>query len=154
MNSPSATTQIATPASSRAIRHWVVRLILYALAHSLTASSFLLISQLFGMGRFEHPELPAGVAERVTGFIGQAMFQPVSWLQHYTHLQPANSLIEWLAIYFNGIIWGLPTVFTWWRLTSRSSRTPPALPGALFLALAISAPFITSAQAGPLSFFR
>jgi hypothetical protein len=39
-------------------------------------------------------------------------------------------------------------------LTFRSSRTPPALPSALSQHLAISAPFIASVQAGPLSFIR
>ena len=40
------------------------------------------------------------------------------------------------------------------RLTCRSTRTPPALPGVLFLALAISASFSASAQAGSVSFIR
>jgi hypothetical protein len=39
-------------------------------------------------------------------------------------------------------------------LTSRSSRTPPALPSALSQHFAISAPLIASAQAWPLSFIR
>ena len=39
-------------------------------------------------------------------------------------------------------------------LTLRSSRTPPALPFALSQHLAITAPFIVSVQAWPLSFFR
>ena len=39
-------------------------------------------------------------------------------------------------------------------LTSRSSRTPPALPSALSQHLAISAPLIASVQAWPLSFIR
>ena len=39
-------------------------------------------------------------------------------------------------------------------LTPRSSRTPPALPFALSLHFAISAPLIVSVQAWPLSFFR
>jgi antitoxin component of RelBE/YafQ-DinJ toxin-antitoxin module len=40
------------------------------------------------------------------------------------------------------------------RLTLRSSRTPPALPFALFQLLAISASLIASVQAWPLSFIR
>jgi len=40
------------------------------------------------------------------------------------------------------------------RLTSRSSRTPPALPSALSQHFAISAPLIVSVQARPLSFNR
>jgi len=40
------------------------------------------------------------------------------------------------------------------RLTSRSSRTPPALPSALSQHFAISASFVASVQAGPLSFIR
>jgi len=39
-------------------------------------------------------------------------------------------------------------------LTLRSSRTPPALPSVLSQHLAISAPFIVSVQAWPLSFIR
>ena len=39
-------------------------------------------------------------------------------------------------------------------LTLRSSRTPPALPSALSQHFAISAPFIVSVQARPLSFLR
>ena len=39
-------------------------------------------------------------------------------------------------------------------LTLRSSRTPPALSSALSQHLAISASFIVSVQAGPVSFFR
>jgi hypothetical protein len=39
-------------------------------------------------------------------------------------------------------------------LTPSSTRTPPALPGALSLLLAFSAPFIASVQAGPVSFIR
>ena len=39
-------------------------------------------------------------------------------------------------------------------LTLRSTRTPPALPFALSQLLASSAPFIVSAQAGPVSFIR
>ncbi|WP_291270924.1 hypothetical protein [Geothrix sp.] len=40
------------------------------------------------------------------------------------------------------------------RLTSRSTRTPPALPFALSQHSAISAPLVASVQAGPVSFFR
>jgi hypothetical protein len=39
-------------------------------------------------------------------------------------------------------------------LTLRSTRTPPALPSALFQLLASSAPFSASVQAGPVSFIR
>jgi len=39
-------------------------------------------------------------------------------------------------------------------LTSRSTRTPPALPSALSLHSAFSASPIVSVQAGPVSFFR
>jgi hypothetical protein len=39
-------------------------------------------------------------------------------------------------------------------LTSRSTRTPPALPSVLFLLLASSAPLVASVQAGPVSFIR
>jgi hypothetical protein len=39
-------------------------------------------------------------------------------------------------------------------LTLRSTRTPPALSSALSLRYASSAPFIASAQAGPVSFIR
>ena len=39
-------------------------------------------------------------------------------------------------------------------LTSRSTRTPPALSGVLFLVLASSTPLSASAQAGPVSFIR
>jgi hypothetical protein len=40
------------------------------------------------------------------------------------------------------------------RLTLRSTRTPPALPSALSQLLAISASFIVSVQAVPVSFIR
>jgi hypothetical protein len=40
------------------------------------------------------------------------------------------------------------------RLTLRSSRTPPALPSALSQQFAISASFIASVQARPLSLIR
>jgi len=40
------------------------------------------------------------------------------------------------------------------RLTLRSTRTPPALPSALSQHSAISAPFVVSVQAGPVSFLR
>ncbi len=39
-------------------------------------------------------------------------------------------------------------------LTLRSRRTPPALPFVLSQQLAISAPFVASVQAWPLSFIR
>ena len=48
-------------------------------------------------------------------------------------------------------------LFLWFgvvSLTSRSSRTPPALPFALSQHLAIPAPLVVSAQARPLSCFR
>jgi hypothetical protein len=39
-------------------------------------------------------------------------------------------------------------------LTLRSTRTPPAFAGALFLVPAFSAPLSASVQAGPVSFIR
>ena len=53
---------------------------------------------------------------------------------------------HWLA--------GIYLLFLAGLLTFRSTRTPPALAGALFLVLAISAPLVASAQAGPVSFIR
>jgi hypothetical protein len=52
-------------------------------------------------------------------------------------------------------LFGFPVGFSFMGcLTFRSSRTPPALPSVLSQHLAISASFIASVQAWPLSFVR
>ena len=65
-----------------------------------------------------------------------------------------NQPFAWSLALAWALIIPLPISLGLNRLTSRSSRTPPALPGVLFLGFAISAPLIASVQAGPLSFLR
>jgi hypothetical protein len=135
-------------------RKFIVFVIAVSAAHLMLTFFSIAIPFVLGSPRFDNPELPVSLLERIASSASHALVQPLMLILDLLHLNPRGTLVEWSSFLANSLVWGLGFAFCIRRLTSRSTRTPPAQAGFLFLALAIPASLIASAQAGPVSFFR
>jgi hypothetical protein len=132
------------------LRHIAIAWAVHLVAARLTS----VFSISLGMARFDNPDLPISTLERVLDFISGILDQPTRLLWDVLIPNQSRMALEWPIAFLGSLIWAIPFAFILARLTSRSTRTPPALPGVLFLVLASSASLLASVQAGPVSFFR
>jgi hypothetical protein len=122
--------------------------------HLLAARLTTTFSLTLGMARFDNPELPVSRLERAFDFISAVLDQPTRFLWDVLIPDRSRMALEWPIAFLGSLIWAVPLAFLLARLTSRSTRTPPALPVLLLLVLASSTSFSASVQAGPVSFIR
>jgi len=132
------------------LKHIAISWAVHLVAARLTSA----FSFSLGMARFDNPDLPISALERALDFISRILDQPTRFLWDVLIPNQSRMALEWPIAFLGSFIWAIPFAFILARLTSRSTRTPPALPGVLFLVLAFSAPLSASVQAVPVSFFR
>jgi hypothetical protein len=71
----------------------------------LTITS-IVISFRSGMMRFDHPEIPAGLLERVCDYAASILVQPVDKILGTFNITPRGPVLEWTVLLFNSLVWG------------------------------------------------
>lgn len=96
-----------------------------AVIHLVVSLGSLATSYTLGMSRFDAPKfLEPSAIERVATGASDVLFQPAMSIVRVLGPGPHSSLVQWLALGCNSLLWGLVLALMFWRLTRRSTRTP------------------------------
>lgn len=77
-----------------------------------------------GMRRFDHPEIPAGVLERVCDFTASVLVQPLDKVLSALNITPRVSILEWTALLLNSLVWGASAALIMCPSMAKPSRSP------------------------------
>ena len=98
----------------------------FAVAHFLIALGALLASYSLGMARFDSAGVvEPSVVERLSVGLTDALFQPAVALLDASGPGSHSSVVQWVAVACNSVLWGFALAVVVWRLTLRPTRTPP-----------------------------
>jgi hypothetical protein len=108
-------------------RNRFLRLVaVFAVAHFLLALGALLASFSLGIARFDSTSVvEPSLVERISVGLADALFQPAVAILSIRGPGSHSSVFQWVAIACNSVLWGFALAAVVWRLTLRSTRTPP-----------------------------
>jgi hypothetical protein len=95
---------------------FVFAVLIAAALHLLLTFGAVMVSFSYGMARFENPELEPSLAEQVFAVLAAVLPQPLLVVRRVLPLSLASSLLEWLGLTLNSLLWGFVLVSLWYSL--------------------------------------
>lgn len=87
-------------------RRFLTLTAIFTLIHGIVTITSIGVAFSAGMARFDHPEIRATYLERVFGLIATVLMQPADRVVEGFNVVPRSSLLEWMIVVFNSLVWG------------------------------------------------
>lgn len=101
----------------------LIHIAVLAPVHLLVALTSNAISFSMGSPRFDHPDLPMSMVERICGMVAGILSQPGAAVWGLIPNRHAQVFLEWPITMLNSVLWAVVIALVLARLTSHSSRT-------------------------------
>jgi hypothetical protein len=111
------------------LRRFLTLTAVFTLIHGIVTITSIGVAFSAGMARFDHPEVRTTFLERICELTANVLMQPAGRVVDAVNVAPRSSLLEWIIVVFNSLVWGaMAALIVCWaiRLKRRHDRTVTA----------------------------